>query len=237
MTTATLSHQEKPALCNRLKDLTHYSELKRLVYNIVSQQQQKRFRSLAVLSAFPMEGKTLFCAAMAMAYVETCRTNVLVVDATTYHHPKSLILKDCLDPTLGQIEFLSLADERSKTNGFHPVPMDAHLTRQQNSFDTELVKENGTYVSFVKDSDHALIRKIAEVDGKPYGLVLLDTVSLMASNKNNIDPLLVAHLTDASVLIVSPKLLNSPDLRTTLKVIDNPALHLIGIVSNEEFAI
>ncbi|OGR89033.1 MAG: hypothetical protein A2992_04365 [Elusimicrobia bacterium RIFCSPLOWO2_01_FULL_59_12] len=228
--------QVKPARYDRLKDLTHYSELKRLAYRIVALQRQKRFRSLAVLSSFPMEGKTLFCAALAMAYVDTCRSSVLVVDATTYHNPKSLNLKDCLDPSFSQIDYLSLADRRNKSNGTPHIPMDARLVRQQSAVEAEVVKESAISVSLVKESDHALISHVAGENAGHYGLVLLDTVSLMAQNKNNIDPLLVAHLADASVLMVSSKLLNASNLSACLKVMKDPALHLIGMVSNEEFS-
>jgi hypothetical protein len=214
--------QNKPAFQDRLKELVHYSEVKRLAYNIVAQQQQKRFRSLAVLSCFPMEGKTLFCAAMAMAYVDACRSNVLVVDATTYHNPTSLTLKDCLDPSFSQINYLSLADRRRPE-------------RPRSSVEVEVVENGNVSVSLVKESDHALIRKVAEEGVGNYGLVLLDTVSLMAQNKNNIDSLLVARLTEASVLIASPKLLNAPNFNACLKMIEDPALHLLGMVSNEEF--
>jgi len=238
MMTQPAVYQRKPALYDRLKDLMHYSELKRLAYNILAQQQKKRFRTLAVLSAFPMEGKTLFCAAAAMAYVDTCRSNVLVVDTTTYHNPKSLNLKDCLDPSFPQIDYLSLAERRTKsngTNGAHAMPIDPRLARQQPTVEIEVVKNTAVSVSVIKESDHALISKVAEEGAGQYGLVLLDTVPLMAGNKGNIDPLLVAHLSDASVLIASPKLLNSSDLRACLKIIEDPAIHLIGMVSNEEF--
>ena len=39
-----------------------------------------------------------------------------------------------------------------------------------------------------------------------------DTVSLTAKNRNNIDPMLVARLADASLLVVSRKLLKSAKL-------------------------
>jgi len=235
MTTKPALLQHPPALYDRLKDLIHYSEIKRLAYKIIAQQQQKRFRSLAVLSSFPMEGKTLFCAAMAMAYAETSRASVLVVDTTTHQNSKSLTLKDCLDPSCTQIEYLSLAERRTKSNGALSMPIDVHLARRQPSVEAEVVEGKAISVSVIKESDHALITKVAEESAKQYGLVLLDTVALMARNKNNIDPLLAANLTDASVLMVSPKLLNASNLSACLKLVEDPALHLIGMVSNEEF--
>ena len=67
-----------------------------MVYKIAALQQEKGLRSLAILSSLQGEGKTLFCAALALGYAEICQSRVLVVDTTTYHHPRSLILRDCL---------------------------------------------------------------------------------------------------------------------------------------------
>jgi len=220
---------------DRLKDLMNYSELKRMAYSILAIQQKKRFRTLSVLSCFPGEGKTLFCAAMAMAYADACRSRVLVVDTTTSHNPRSLILKDCLDPSMSQIDFLSLSERQAESNDLKTSTLDARHARETPSVEAVLVRENTTSLSVTKESDHALISKVASEGSKHYGLALLDTVPLTVKNKKNIDPYLAASLSDASVLIVSQTLLNAPDLRACLKVLQNPALHLIGVVSNEEF--
>jgi len=38
------------------------------------------------------------------------------------------------------------------------------------------------------------------------------------------------------VLVVSQKFLNAPGLNASLKVLRDPALHLIGLVSNEAYS-
>lgn len=214
----------KLTLVERLTDMTHYTEFKQLVYAISALQTEKGFRSLAVLSALQGEGKTLFCAALATAYAEICQTRVLVVDTTTYHHPKSLDLRQCLNSTSSMIDFLPLEKGKITTFG---------STRRH---DGDAPVSSHPNVSVSSETDQSIIRQVAEEGAKQHSLVLLDTVPLGAKNRNNIDPLLVARLADASLLVVSPKLLNSPNLSETLKVLDDPALHLIGLVSNEEHA-
>ena len=235
MITPTLPFPKSCRFYDRLNDLMNYAELKRLIYSLLSMQQKKRFRTLSVLSLFPGEGKTLVCAAMAMAYVEACRSRVLAVDATTYGNTNSLVLKDCLDPSNSQIDFLSLSERRSETSERHALALDARHARETASLEAVVIKEDSTSLSLTKESDHALISKIAAEESKRYGLVLLDTVPLTVKNKSNVDPYLTASMSDASVLIVSRKLLNAPDLKSCLKILENPALHLIGMVSNEEF--
>src|ERR1019366_1064929 len=145
----------------RLKEVMNYSEIKRLVYSVVAMQQKKRFRTLSILSFFPAEGKTLFCAAMAMAYVEISRASVLVVDATTYHNPDSLVLKDCLDPSISQIDFLSLSERHIETNGLRAMPLDARHARETPSVEAVVLAENTLSVPLTGESDHALISKVA----------------------------------------------------------------------------
>jgi hypothetical protein len=80
-----------------------------------------------------------------------------------------------------------------------------------------------------------LIKKIAS-DGQAasYGLILLDTTALSVKNMRNVDPLVVARLSDASIVVVSRRLINKTDSGHDLKVLNDPGLHLIGMVSNEE---
>jgi Mrp family chromosome partitioning ATPase len=226
------------AVYDRLKDVMHYSELKRMAYGLVARQQKSHFRTLAVLSCYSGEGKTLFCATLAKAYADICGLNVLVVDAASNYDPSSLALKECIDPALlAQVDYLSLSERRNNPNRTRTVA--ARGVHQQSSIETVGTEQNGHAVamSVYRDSDHALIRQVAEEGSRQYGLILLDTVALMSRNKKNTDPFIVAQLADASILIVSPKLLKSPDLNACLKVVENPALHLIGMVSNEEFAL
>src|SRR5262249_25603828 len=89
--------RSSPTVSDRLSDAVQYAEVKRLVDQIMRLQHQKGFRSLAVLSLFPGEGKTLFSAALALAYTSIGQARALVVDTTTLHNPTSLILKQCFD--------------------------------------------------------------------------------------------------------------------------------------------
>src|SRR5438128_1693791 len=100
-------------LSARLQEFTRYTELKQLAYNIAALQQEKLFRSLAVLSFFPGEGKTLFCAALAMAYMETCQSKVLVVDTSTFRNENSLGLKQCLAGSSTYVDVKSLDELRN----------------------------------------------------------------------------------------------------------------------------
>ena len=187
----------------RLQEYSRYYELKQMAYNIAALQQEKAFHSLAVLSFLPGEGKTLFCAAMAMAYAEACKTKVLIVDTTTFHHKHSFVLKECLNGLAPLIQTASLEDLRS-------APAATSM-----------------------ENDFSLIKKVAEDRSQQHGLVLFDTAALQAKNRSNMDPLLIARLSSASVMVVSRTFLDAPHLTDSLKLLKDPALHLLGIISNE----
>lgn len=221
-----------PTVADRLKEVIHYAEIRRMADNILLLQQQKQFRSLAVLSLFPGEGKTLFCALMAMAYSEASQTRVLAVDSATLHTPRSLRLKMCLDPTYPMIDFLALEEYRQSANGngsFSGHPEQDLPVRDTHNASVGLLVR--------KESDQLLLRKLSEEHANQYGLILLDTTSLTTRNKGNIDPLVMARMADASVLVMNPHNANRSNIDIPLSLLKDPALHLIGIISNEEFSL
>lgn len=223
------------ALSGRLQEFIRYSELKQMAYNIAALQQQKMFHSLAVLSFFPQEGKSLFCVALALAYAEASRSKVLIVDTATFHQEGSLVLSQCLNGSQTLVEVMSLEDLRKGSSRL--IPPAASLNTEKSPFlEAEIVKDRRPTVQAPPENDFNLLKKVAHDGSKGYGLVLLDTASLNAKNKSNIDPLLVARLSDASVLIVSREFLNSRNVTSQLKMMEDPALHLLGIISNEAYS-
>ena len=227
---------ENAPIDSRFKEFIHYSELKQLAFKIEALQQEKAFRSLAVLSCLAGEGKTLFCAALAMAYVQTRRTSVLVIDTTTHQSEGSLVLKQCLGPSLPLVEEVSLEELRKGSDGFGPLSGLTLTSEEDPALVTEMVPQSAIHLAFLKENDLSQIKKKSADRSNPYGLVLLDTAPLNAKNKNNVDPVLVANLSDASVLLASQKFLNAPNADSYLKVLEDPALHLLGIISNEVFS-
>jgi Mrp family chromosome partitioning ATPase len=218
---------------HRIGEFVRYSELKQLAYNTVALQQEKRFHSLTVLSFFPGEGKTLFCAALAMAYVEACRARVLVLDTTTIQNKRSLMLRDCFDGSTPQVDVITLEDLRKESVNLRVPMANGTYANAGSTVGPEIVDGSPEDNWSGRESDFSLIKRLTEDRSKNYGLVLLDTAALHAKNRSNIDPLLVARLSGASVLVVSRQLLESPGLVSSLKVVQDPTLKLIGIASNE----
>lgn len=217
-----MATQEQSRIAARIEEYSHYTEVRQLAYNIAALQQESMFHSLAVLSFFPGEGKTLACAALARAYFEARRAPVLIVDTTLRESSSSLALRQCLPSPECTADIASLSDWRK--NGASP----GRSPGEDTGHGLPLATPGAP-------NDFALIQSVASHNAKRYGLILLDTVPLTAKNKNNVDPLLIARAANASVLVVSKKLLDAPQLEEKLKLLEDASLHLLGLISNEEF--
>jgi Mrp family chromosome partitioning ATPase len=218
-----------------LKDIIQYAEVKQLVDNLMSLQREKKFHSLAVLSTLAGEGKTLFCAAVALAYAEMHRSRVLLVDTTTYRGPRSLSLRACLDPCPSLIDLVFLEEYRKNGHVMNVIPAKEKVEAGGATQLRTEPSEDLVVISAPTASDQSILQLVVQEEKDKYELILLDTAPLASKNKSNIDPWVVARTAEAAVLLASQHLLNAPELGRHLKLLDDPALHLIGVVANEDF--
>jgi len=216
-----------------VQEFAGYSELQQLAYNIAALQQEKSIRSLAVLSFLPGEGKTLFCAALAKAYADACHTKVLVMDTTSVHDPDSLLLKDCLTTSNSGVDLASLQDRQNGSFATKKTSSEIHEPETP-ALVAQVVNRGSVTVPNGQEGPMSIVKRATGEGAKNYGLVLLDTAPLTAKNRSPIDPLLVARLCDASVLVVSQKFLQANNISSQLRILEDPSLHLAGVISNEE---
>ncbi len=217
------------ALSLRMSEYVRYAELKAAAYAVASLQQKKMFHSLAILSLYPRDGKTHFTAALALAYADVCRANVLVVDATTYQNKDSLALQEVIPASHPFVRVRSVAQMQIKpaTSGASPG---SHIPGEP-PVEAEIVHPDEAPKPPLPDNDFSLLQDVMK-QSKPYGLVLLDTAAMTAKNKNNIDPCLIARLCDSSLLLVGPPTLSAPDVTRSLTVLHDPSIHLLGLIDN-----
>ena len=208
----------------RFKQYSNYAEIRQMAYNIAAMQRERMLKSVAVLSFFHGEGKTLFCAALAKAYAQACGSRVLVVDTAQHQSAGAHVLGDCFSASEHGVEVTTLGNRKSYEA---PPPEEAKTSGGG--------EESGLSTLPAVDNDFSMITKVASENSKQYGLILLDTSPLTAKNRNNVDPLLVARLASASILIVSQKLLDAPGLEDHMKTMEDSSLHLIGLINNEDF--
>ncbi len=222
------------SVSERLKEFSQYAEMKQLAFRIKSLQAQKQFQSLAVLSYFPGEGKTFLCTALALAYADVSRSRVSIIDTSTRQNEGALTLQECLSPAERRVAVLSMEEIRNGTRNFTDAA--SPTAGNQVVHSPEIVSDAaGPHARTSRTADTPLFRAMTE-EGKTHGLVIIDTVSLNSKNRSNVDPLMTARQSDASILVVGRKLLNSPEVEECMKIVQDPTLHLIGVVSNDEYS-
>jgi Mrp family chromosome partitioning ATPase len=218
----------------RIGEFVQYSELKQLAFNLTMLQRQKLFHSVAVLSFFPGEGRTLFCATAALAYAEASRSRVLIIDTTTLQNRGSLNLRDCFSPPSPSVDVQKMTDIRGNPDDGPGSEHGRHNGAHANVHESEVVSNTRFKTVSGEEADQNLLRSVTQKESASHGLVLFDTAPINSRNKNNLDPLVVARQSDASILIVSRKLLNAVDLNACLKIARDPTLRLVGVVANED---
>jgi Mrp family chromosome partitioning ATPase len=183
-----------------------YTECKRLLNQMLVSQQQQGFKTVAVLSNFPREGKSFFVLSLALGYATLLGKRVLVVDVVNQTSDRMLFRETLVGEersdhrvTCGLVELIST---RSKDG------------RRAEATDFQI----GPYIDSVKDF---------------FDLVLFDTCALQGATKENIDPVIIARSADISVLITSPKSIGGDIISRTKESLTRWDIKLLGMVFND----
>jgi len=202
------------SVSDQLEHITAYSEIKKILDNIGHLQQRESFKSIALLSFLPAEGRTLFAATLAMAYANTWKRKVLIVNSCTVKRSGSLTLDQCLG-------------EPSKPNtskffgSHHPL--------------VDMISLSDWVGTANEPSQSADKYRIRELTSRPdYSLVIIDTSPISSKNRNNFDPIALARQADASILLISQGILKNFSIDTYLEEVKDPHIRLIGVVENNE---
>ena len=196
-----------------LQYLTSYirhTEFKRLFNQILTAQEQGGFRSLAVLSEFPGEGRSFFVSGLALAYARYLPSRVLIVDSVNQTVGKCLYLESVLgvhEPEL--VGGRSLAE---------PGRIDLVSTRTNGS---------GSY-----DSSDFQIGRYVEAMRDRYDVIIVDTCSLNSVGQHYIDPVIIAHQVDATILVTSLRSYERPILQRIKQKLKRYGIVPLGTVFN-----
>jgi Mrp family chromosome partitioning ATPase len=205
----------QPLTFQKLRAFSRYSEIKQLADQVRSEQKDRGFKTLSVLSLNRGDGKTLLATTLAVTYAEALKRRVLIVDTATFHAEGSIHLEGVLEldspsPSKGQVK---------KT--VHPL------------LDLLVLKDRA--FSEPGEVDEYKMDEILGGLESHYELIVIDSSAVNVRNRNNFDPFVMARHSDASILVVSREGMQSASLGTILKPLQDPSLKLIGVIANEEF--
>ena len=183
-------------------------EFKRLLNMIVTTQKQHRFKSLAVLSLFPQEGRSFFVSALALGYAKLLNARVLVLDTVSQTNNRSLYLDRILDKY----------EPGTPESGFWQEPghIDLMTSRGPAGGGSESTDfQIGPYVEYLRDH---------------YDLIILDTCAITDSDIENMDPIVVARQVDTTILLTSEKSMTKESMVVVKQELDQYGIPLLGNV-------
>jgi len=183
-----------------------YTECKRLLNQVVVNQQKQGFKSVAVLSNLPREGKSFFVLSLALGYATLLGKRVLVVDVVNQTSDRTLFRETLL------------GEERSD-HGVSCGLVELLSTRNNDGRRAEATDfQIGPYVDSIKDF---------------FDIVLFDTCALTSASKDNIDPVIIARSADVSILVTSPRSIAGDTIVKTKEKLERWDVKLLGMVFND----
>lgn len=235
--------ESEGAAAQRLAGYIAAPGFKRLFDAIVLAQERTGFRSLAVLSQLPGEGRTFFVSTLALACARFLRRRVLIMDTISQTRRESVYLTTLLGesaagpegagPGVGLIDLMTtrtlyreLERCRAEEAGDTGVTVSA-----DNRTGIHELGIRGAGIDPGEPADFhigALVRSLRQ----QYDLMLLDTCALGEANRLTIDPVVLARQVDAAVLVTTDRSLDRDMLRRVQRELQQRDIALIGTVFN-----
>lgn len=199
-------HTANPFL-STLRNYIRNPRFKRIVNQIATHQAATGTKSISILSYERNEGKSLFCAAIALAYSTFLNSQVLVIDSNKETSP-------FLDSITG--DYSNQVSNREN----HP----------EKSF-VDLVSAEEIEREYSHNSDFYFAPYIKSV-AERYDLILIDTCALTEANEEKIDPMVLASQVDAVIVVNSVLSSNKKSIEKFAREIKTCGAQLIGTVFN-----
>lgn len=218
-----------------LFDYIRDPEFKRLLNQIVVAQERKKFKSIAVLSQLPEEGKTFMISVLALGYATYLRKRVLIMDTVSQTQNESFYVGRVLDREQdkkghgknaygGIIDLITTVNLQQRT----ALPFGASKHPTLRIVDPPaLYEETRGY-----DSTDFQVGPFMDTMAPNYDLVLLDTCSLTANDKTKLDPVILARQSHAALLITSERSLYRESLLRVRDDCSRYNINLLGSIHN-----
>lgn len=189
------------------------SDFKRLLSQVSSLVENNQVKTLAILSAYPQEGRTFFVSALALGYAVLLKKRVLIVNTALRQRKDSLNIQ--------KIYFDELQHAPGVRDGQHVRAIDL-MSPKMNSNDVSQADtvdfQIGRYISVYKNN---------------YDLILIDNCALNVHDEKTIDPIVIAGQADASLLVTSEKSLKKGPLEEMKELLTKWRVRVVGTIHNE----
>lgn len=200
------------SVASPLLQYIQFSEFKRLLDQIATTLDREGYKSLAVLSEFPGEGKTFFVSVLALGYSTLLNKRVLIINTGNQTQSNTLHLETVYRAHAKTFPGL-------KNNNTTDPTIDVvspHAGNENEEFESSDFQV-GQYIRAARDSYH---------------LILSDTCALSITNRKNVDPVVIARHSDSSILITSQRSLHRPEIASIKNRLAHWKIPLMGVIHN-----
>lgn len=198
------------SLKKALTEYIRFPQFKRLVNQIASHQAATGVKSLAIMSCEAQEGKSFFCAALALAYSSFLDSQVLVIDSNRDESTRS----PYISVVRGDYSF--------------EVP-DQELHNDASFIDLTSVSEIEN--NYHANSDFYFAPYIKTIRDR-YDLILVDTCSVSNVSTSSVDPMIISSQVDGVIVINSPLSLDKKSLENFSKNLKSNGAQVLGTIFN-----
>jgi Mrp family chromosome partitioning ATPase len=195
----------------KINDYIKQPSIKRLIATILAQQEEKGFKSIAVVSEMPQEGRSFITSLVAFCYAQMYQKRVIIVDLS---NPNKL----------NEWHFVNLFSI-AQPNQISTYASGIHLlvAKPQNDKNCE-IKET--------PPQQDLFKVLLESLKPSYDLILIDTNAMAEKTSDKPDSILSAKLADRSVLVLTQKTLTREKLIQVKERIKSAGIEVLGTIHN-----
>ena len=216
-----------------LIDYIRLPQCKRLINRILTAQQEYDIRSLAVLSHFPGEGRTLLVSVIALGFMTWLDKRVLIVDTVNQTREESFFFRNVMgnnsqegipiSPRAGCIDLVTSHSLQTK-----------NLLLLDHRVKAALCSQAPAMLSARPDQDTSDFRIISFINSVKsfYDLIIMDTCALTDVNENTHDPMILGQHIDATILLISEEALEKHVLGKLINNLKHHRIEPLGVVSN-----
>ncbi|MTW20474.1 CpsD/CapB family tyrosine-protein kinase [Allochromatium palmeri] len=194
-------------------------EIKRISHAIDHALQGRTPAAVLVTSAIHGEGKSLFASALATATANLGKHRVAVLDFNWYRPS----VHRCFDQPLHQsMESIIQADID-----------ELMIKRDDQGLDLLFAPLDYQHHSPMNGDVFGLINRLIKQAKQSYDLVIVDSASILPTNRMMIDPVMLSAMVDGVILVIQTGVTPKQDVKHAYTIMQAAGANVIGVTINQ----
>jgi Mrp family chromosome partitioning ATPase len=205
---------------SKLRDYTSQPKIKRLISSIILKQGETNFKSVAILSELPREGRSFITSLVAFCYAQMYQKRVIIIDLSNPNKTNSWNFVNLISAN----DLNNIKEDNPNSYCIHLLVAKPQPDLINKNISTTTINESCTQLDLLKITLDSL---------KPsYDLILLDTNAMSDNKTDKPDSINSAKMADRSILVLSEKTLTREKLIQIKSRIVSAGIEVLGTIHN-----